>query len=123
MSRRPPSSTITDTLFPFTTLFRSVGVYGRMVSHGARVDGTPGVRERGSYRERGVAIADRGGCLRGAPLQDREARRQSRARRSEENTSELQSLMRMSYAVFCLKKKNEHQSHTYSFTTTHYAHV
>src|SRR3546814_19891531 len=73
MIRRPPRSTRTDTLFPYTTLFRSRA--GEPCLAGARV------RRRGQ--------------------QDRRA-----ARRSEEHTSELQSLMRISYAVFCLKKTN-----------------
>src|SRR3546814_19480741 len=70
MIRRPPRSTRTDTLFPYTTLFRS--------------------RRRGNHRQ-------------GWPG-DRK-RRQHYRLRSEEHTSELQSLMRISYAVFCLKKK------------------
>src|SRR3546814_10819601 len=72
MIRRPPRSTRTDTLFPYTTLFRSApscGMAWRASSRGAR---------------------------------------RSAGRRSEEHTSELQSLMRISYAVFCLKKKNKH---------------
>src|SRR3546814_1670155 len=73
MIRRPPRSTRTDTLFPYTTLFRS---------------------PQGSLRRSAT------GCAIGY----RSMRRQSR-RRSEEHTSELQSLMRISYAVFCLKKK------------------
>src|SRR3546814_2154503 len=77
MIRRPPRSTRTDTLFPYTTLFRSVS------------------GDRGQRFERRVA-GERGG---------RESRRRGR---SEEHTSELQSLMRNSYAVFCLKKKTKH---------------
>src|SRR3546814_5015332 len=81
MIRRPPRSTRTDTLFPYTTLFRSrIGHAGagQQFGHGG-VDV--------------VAVAQYVG--------------QRRARqRSEEHTSELQSLMRISYAVFCLKKKN-----------------
>src|SRR3546814_9726028 len=76
MIRRPPRSTLTDTLFPYTTLFRSPIQ---------------------------PPVAPRGGglpCLQ-EPLRPNVARR-----RSEEHTSELQSLMRISYAVFCLKKKN-----------------
>src|SRR3546814_2035215 len=79
MIRRPPRSTRTDTLFPYTTLFRSL----------PRPLGARG-RTRGSrQRPRGVPV-ERGSlsCV-----------------RSEEHTSELQSLMRISYAVFCLKKK------------------
>src|SRR3546814_17464166 len=74
MIRRPPRSTRTDTLFPYTTLFRSG--YGQT-----------GNRQAGNARP---AIVSDG---------------QWSGRRSEEHTSELQSLMRISYAVFCLKKK------------------
>src|SRR3546814_13223091 len=81
MIRRPPRSTRTDTLFPYTTLFRSC------ISH---ICG----------RWQRLAIAARiPECRQGAPAENR-----GRAR-SEEHTSELQSLMRISYAVFCLKKK------------------
>src|SRR3546814_3373097 len=91
MRRRPPRSTRTDTLFPYTTLFRSemakqaladgqldraVGVYGQVL----RVE-----------PQNGKALAGLA---------------QAYVKRSEEHTSELQSLMRISYAVFCLKKKN-----------------
>src|SRR3546814_7232505 len=80
MRRRPPRSTRTDTLFPYTTLFRSCP---------AMVE----VRQCGpSSRCRMRLIASLIGCT----CHD--------ARRSEEHTSELQSLMRISYAVFCLKK-------------------
>src|SRR3546814_9739049 len=82
MIRRPPRSTRTDTLFPYTTLFRS--------RRGAGAEGC-GRAQRRPDRER----------HRGARRHDR--------RRSEEHTSELQSLMRISYAVFCLKKKNNKQ--------------
>src|SRR3546814_1675386 len=114
MIRRPPRSTRTDTLFPYTTLFRSTLLVTRTPgggTTGAYVDGTtvrvlddaeiaevvysvvnatsetveiPGL---GDYRVRGV--------------------------RSEEHTSELQSLMRISYAVFCLKKKTKHSTTPY----------
>src|SRR3546814_10484890 len=92
--RRPPRSTRTDTLFPYTTLFRSPEI------------------ERAAQREFGIerrrlvdqrdALAAQGRPGGGA---------QQPCRRSEEHTSELQSLMRISYAVFCLKKKKktEHQ--------------
>src|SRR3546814_8586169 len=104
MIRRPPRSTRTDTLFPYTTLFRSPAA--RPVPaprhHAARADDrargrpcrVPGVRAR-HRRDRG---------------------------RSEEHTSELQSLMRISYAVFCLKKKkkniNESQTERYQTRNT-----
>src|SRR3546814_6503822 len=80
MIRRPPRSTRTDTLFPYTTLFRS----------------------------RRQFLADHPGCA-------RSVRENRHADRSEEHTSELQSLMRISYAVFCLKKKTnkENQQHSH----------
>src|SRR3546814_16744795 len=80
MIRRPPRSTRTDTLFPYTTLFRS-GYEPRMERN-----------EHGTIARVFVSAVGRTGLddLRG---------------RSEEHTSELQSLMRISYAVFCLKKK------------------
>src|SRR3546814_3227211 len=86
MIRRPPRSTRTDTLFPYTTLFRS---------QPAR-DGRTQVDQdaEAQHPVQRVAIAGR------------------QMRRSEEHTSELQSLMRISYAVFCLKKKKIKHKHT-----------
>src|SRR3546814_19898410 len=90
MIRRPPRSTRTDTLFPYTTLFRS---------------------QRSADQGRGLNVrhlpvlgqeVDHGRGLRDI-VEDR------LAHRSEEHTSELQSLMRISYAVFCLKKKKKHK--------------
>src|SRR3546814_9320997 len=78
--RRPPRSTRTDTLLPYTTLFRSAG--------------------------RAHALRRRGFARAGADRARLPARARVRAR-SEEHTSELQSLMRNSYAVFCLKKKRK----------------
>src|SRR3546814_4399715 len=92
MIRRPPRSTRTDTLLPYTTLFRSVKP-DDMVSQG---DGF--LETRGISRERDAKA--------GADEVVGEARGEARMR-SEEHTSELQSLMRISYAVFCLKKKND----------------
>src|SRR3546814_18569310 len=98
MIRRPPRSTRTDTLFPYTTLFRSrhaaPGSARKSRSRIARIgdaDGRARLAVRCRCRSRGRA----------GPPSDRLGRR-----RSEEHTSELQSLMRISYAVFCLKKKN-----------------
>src|SRR3546814_4933657 len=89
MIRRPPRSTRTDTLFPYTTLFRS-----RPVRAG-----------RGIRRHRGTARRAEG-IAGHARRRTRAAQAgRHRAARSEEHTSELQSLMRISYAVFCLKKK------------------
>src|SRR3546814_2846922 len=95
MIRRPPRSTRTDTLFPYTTLFRSRG--GQSF-------------QRLPLRRDEAAIADGGGAdFRHPPPRLRRAMFGQRAfdlvQRSEEHTSELQSLMRISYAVFCLKKK------------------
>src|SRR3546814_5716765 len=112
MIRRPPRSTLTDTLFPYTTLFRShqgrpagaqapagAAVRLRNDRHRDPADrAAPAVlrlRRRGVDRLRRAAL--RAGC---------------RHRRSEEHTSELQSLMRISYAVFCLKKKKMNQRKT-----------
>src|SRR3546814_10839087 len=134
MIRRPPRSTRTDTLFPYTTLFRSRPVEGsRRPSHASTVrrrsddergsgnGRAPGIQDRRSFSERRprhsiVLYGDSilGPCCRRESLH---LTRQASATRleiwccsvsvprSEEHTSELQSLMRISYAVFCLKKK------------------
>src|SRR3546814_2667078 len=94
MIRRPPRSTRTDTLFPYTTLFRSQPLDGR-----AHLRVVP-VRER--HRVAAVDPLAEGGAIRFELV-----RRVPRGERSEEHTSELQSLMRISYAVFCLKKKTK----------------
>src|SRR3546814_4137236 len=91
MIRRPPKSTLTDTLFPYTTLFRSLD---KDVPEVTFVLLPPNVAKRAERVER----------PRDDGLRHLETCRQS-AHRSEEHTSELQSLMRISYAVFCLKKK------------------
>src|SRR3546814_20520953 len=85
MIRRPPRSTRTDTLFPYTTLFRS--------QHGI-------LRHDADHPAQGKLID-------GADILAVDGR-------SEEHTSELQSLMRISYAVFCLTKKNNHQRKEYT---------
>src|SRR3546814_6581875 len=88
MIRRPPRSTRTDTLFPYTTLFRSPDrLFEREQPLLVLEDEVVGVTIVGIGRTR-------------ADLRI--------LQRSEEHTSELQSLMRISYAVFCLKKKNKH---------------
>src|SRR3546814_3161960 len=110
MIRRPPRSTSTDTLFPYTTLFRSDRPYpGIATGLGIIVIGWR--RDRGGdrcrriasddLRARAIRITDRPGLHR-ADLLSRRC-----GLRSEEHTSELQSLMRISYAVFCLKKKKK----------------
>src|SRR3546814_1292794 len=94
--RRPPRSTRTDTLCPYTTLFRSraplLRALGRRLGRPSRRD--PPCRSGSRRSVRGDMVARPGGEYRP---------------RSEEHTSELQSLMRISYAVFCLKKKNYEQ--------------
>src|SRR3546814_1333162 len=98
MIRRPPRSTRTDTLFPYTTLFRSSG--GRFhplespVGGGRLVPGGLGGGRRAGHSRTSGQCRER-----------ERLHRPGREGRSEEHTSELQSLMRISYAVFCLKKK------------------
>src|SRR3546814_5057608 len=107
MIRRPPRSTRTDTLFPYTTLFRSparcavASLRGDEREAGRPAD--PAVRRRSAGAELQGSCADPRGlrpCLHPRRLFAFRA-----DARSEEHTSELQSLMRISYAVFCLKKK------------------
>src|SRR3546814_10724187 len=98
MIRRPPRSTRTDTLFPYTTLFRSVlgrELPGQIMKAGLRLDLHPMESVRTAVGWAGDAFH---GCTH---------------RRSEEHTSELQSLMRISYAVFCLKKKSTPMKNNY----------
>src|SRR3546814_3080660 len=108
MIRRPPGSTRTDTLFPYTTLFRSRAA-PLSAGVGRRLAASGNVERRllllcGADGAGGVA----GGGHRGARHhQDDHRGLQAPSRRSEEHTSELQSLMRISYAVFCLKKKTQ----------------
>src|SRR3546814_962785 len=114
MIRRPPRSTRTDTLFPYTTLFRSSS---DLALHQRR--GQPSLvcltsqefRKGVYYHGRRSSKADR--CRSG-----RDWRWHGRARRSEEHTSELQSLMRISYAVFCLNNKNNKILATINLTIT-----
>src|SRR3546814_4512093 len=108
MIRRPPRSTRTDTLFPYTTLFRSPDRGRAGVSAGA---------SRRGAAQLGVRRDTRGACRTMTYLD---------CFRSEEHTSELQSLMRISYAVFCLKKKkrtyhNRHRLISNSTTFTHHS--
>src|SRR3546814_7109669 len=107
MIRRPPRSTRTDTLFPYTTLFRSKDpnldpIGGRSINEAA-------VEARYRFGNFGVVgFVDAGQVYRGSTptFSDLRFGAGIGARyRSEEHTSELQSLMRISYAVFCLKKK------------------
>src|SRR3546814_2174416 len=105
MIRRPPRSTRTDTLFPYTTLFRSVGRRARQAARrraAAAAEGQGGCGSAGRIDDR-AAAGDRAAARR---LELIERGPDRIGIRSEEHTSELQSLMRISYAVFCLKKKN-----------------
>src|SRR3546814_6496778 len=98
MIRRPPRSTRTDTLFPYTTLFRS------LVDHAIKQDCEERHGELAGNCCRGHSLS----CPRGAGEEETLTRGEAmRFERSEEHTSELQSLMRISYAVFCLKKKKK----------------
>src|SRR3546814_6508307 len=108
MIRRPPRSTRTATLFPYTTLFRSAR--GRWLMEGAGRPGRawPPVRRAAPrWRGRGAEIAP---ADRATGAGDRRDLAGSAVDRSEEHTSELQSLMRISYAVFCLKKKTKQKN-------------
>src|SRR3546814_2665752 len=103
MIRRPPRSTRTDTLFPYTTLFRSIGCGGqRLCRIALQIMGQLGFQDVVDHRHG----RDRGFGICTGQLQ-----------RSEEHTSELQSLMRISYAVFCLKKKKSNKQHYYTLIT------
>src|SRR3546814_3682014 len=93
MIRRPPRSTRTDTLFPYTTLFRSH-------AQDDLVRNVEGQTSFGTQRRPPIPLGrDHEGSDEQQPAPE--------DHRSEEHTSELQSLMRISYAVFCLKKKNK----------------
>src|SRR3546814_10947714 len=96
MLRRPPRSTRTDTLFPYTTRFRSSSVTARSPIYSSRYPGRH-LSSGGSLYH--VPCDDELLNLRGTLVNAKQA-----DIRSEEHTSELQSLMRISYAVFCLKK-------------------
>src|SRR3546814_5145291 len=105
MIRRPPRSTRTDTLFPYTTLFRSAdSAAGQPSAVGRAANRNQFVTE--VFRLRSIDAASALETLR--PLVSKDGSVTAN-RRSEEHTSELQSLMRISYAVFCLKKKNQQQ--------------
>src|SRR3546814_2425717 len=125
MIRRPPRSTRTDTLFPYTTLFRSdeggAGSDPSMMKTRCRRDGDDWIIDgrkafitgaQGASVGIGMARSDDGACLFLIDLPNPAVRVErlldtiDSSMRSEEHTSELQSLMRISYAVFCLKKKN-----------------
>src|SRR3546814_7510456 len=100
MIRRLPRSTRTDTLFPYTTLFRSAGTATRPLLR-RMVSSTPSSSDSfiGASLLKLTVPCTLGSTMKVEPV--------ARATRSEEHTSELQSLMRISYAVFCLKQKTE----------------
>src|SRR3546814_4786308 len=115
MIRGPPRSTRTDTLFPYTTLFRSFVLrwLRRFGGRGRGRGSSGGCRRRSStgllLRRRAATFLDIGQespYFYRVTLRNHQIAHDARHRRSEEHTSELQSLMRISYAVFCLKKKN-----------------
>src|SRR3546814_10527115 len=117
MIRRPPRSTRTDTRFPYTTLFRSSTAY-LYSSYDEECEAQPTARDKimilgGGPNRIGQGIEFDYCCVHAAL-------------RSEEHTSELQSLMRISYAVFCLKKKNTNDNLPHSTPdvwTTNHAHA
>src|SRR3546814_8950951 len=131
MIRRPPRSTRTDTLFPYTTLFRSI-VIGR--GHDILAEGAHVACDRARHAQPRIGVDVRGAdeplhqLVRDIIIFGEELARDIEGdavravagnrlleafgdERSEEHTSELQSLMRISYAVFCLKKKNKQKQH------------
>src|SRR3546814_9956870 len=113
MIRRPPRSTRTDTLFPYTTLFRScTGDRRCLCDRGLLHDSGAGHVDPGARRrdqEAAARLCRAGACRLGRAGGGEIS--ESETSRSEEHTSELQSLMRISYAVFCLKKNNK-RKHT-----------
>src|SRR3546814_8927471 len=102
MIRRPPRSTRTDTLFPYTTLFRSFALIAARRHTPSKLVG----RENAAGAKRSIfrAWIPSPSCW----------RNMTGKYRSEEHTSELQSLMRISYAVFCLKKKKKKNKKKYT---------
>src|SRR3546814_8923919 len=115
MRRRPPRSTRTDTLFPYTTLFRSV--LQNLLAERVSVRDLPtileGVTEACGYTRNITQITEHVRARLARQLSDSATNDQGFIR-SEEHTSELQSLMRISYAVFCLKKKKHKTYNTYT---------
>src|SRR3546814_1418513 len=111
MIRRPPRSTRTDTLFPYTTLFRSTGschILGILETSSSDL----------SRNHVSSSFHDESQHFSGP----HRALKKKHCPRSEEHTSELQSLMRISYAVFCLKKKNQNRSSSDTTKESHHKH-
>src|SRR3546814_5582989 len=105
MIRRPPRSTRTDTLFPYTTLFRSPNADGIVSKIRWVLDVYATREERALTKAQRLTWAEQAVRTMRAAAGVLKTIAEQPARRSEEHTSELQSLMRISYAVFCLKKK------------------
>src|SRR3546814_3321887 len=108
MIRRPPRSTRTDTLFPYTTLFRSRKRLStrKRLSEAVSAELAQTVSAGLDPLLSGLDFSTMPASQRGRSCSQKESRwGRPRRKRSEEHTSELQSLMRISYAVFCLKKK------------------
>src|SRR3546814_8093948 len=120
MIRRPPRATLTDTLLPYTTLFRSLAApaEGWVELSEMACDGSGSVLEQGDVMlpEHGLSMATGyDDAFNQTP--ERLLRNVLALGRSEEHTSELQSLMRISYAVFCLKKTKKHTTNINTITT------
>src|SRR3546814_2236341 len=110
MHRRPPGSTRSDTLCPYTTLFRSADDSPRVRQPRGRHERVPDGRLRRRYGARlwrRIGTTRTGAGSTGTTTAGGSAWTGTTGRRSEEHTSELQSLMRISYAVFCLKKNTK----------------
>src|SRR3546814_5781712 len=122
MIRRPPRSTRTDTLFPYTTLFRShdadrerategrgamIRLAAALTASASLLVNQPALAQDHS-RHQGMSMP---GMQMPTPQKPAAKKAVAKKPRSEEHTSELQSLMRISYAVFCLKKKNNTNTH------------
>src|SRR3546814_2185196 len=123
MIRRPPRSTLTDPLFPYTTLFRSLLDDVARHAQAEHAQGVGDAAQRLDLRLQGGDVGSIGAQMQVEHVLDpqqvflhrgRDGVEQ-RAVRSEEHTSELQSLMRISYAVFCLKKKNIQTKNTTTY--------
>src|SRR3546814_8429037 len=113
---RPPISTRTDTLFPYTTLFRSSRVcYSLSLRFEGKVSMLAMKRLGATAMLMLLALA---GCSKEGPINSPyPSGAESQNTRSDEHTSELQSLMRISYAVFCLKKNQLNQTNTHNVST------
>src|SRR3546814_10870207 len=112
MIRRPPRSTRTDTLFPYTTLFRSIHKYSIADLEPASEESVKRIGGTLGWGAAGALVLGPVGLLAGLLAGGRGTEVTfvcAQIHSSEEHTSELQSLMRISYAVFCLKKKKEKQ--------------